>query len=384
MRLILYVSSSLTVMAAAALAPALPAMEEHFAGTRALSFQISLLLTLPALATAIAAPLCGFLTDRSGRDRALVLALWLYAIAGGAGAAFDHLPAILVTRAMLGVAVALIMTSAMGLVADYFSGDVRRRTLGRQAAWTAVGGVLFPIAGGVLAEASWRAAFLPLLVAAPLAWMAHHTLPRVRRSRKTRPTVEAARTNWSAVAIPYSVAVLGMMIFNVIPLKVGFLVAGPEFSFSARMGVGVTTGLLIGCLSLFAATGSALYAMAFRWLGYRGSAAVQFALMGVSYIGAGQAQTVGTVAAWLALGGLGLGLLIPNATAWVLQRSPVARRGLMLGGLTTAIFGGQFLAQFLAEAFDATLGIRGVFVATGGFSVAIAVLVPLLVRRQTS
>jgi len=121
------VSSTLTVMAGAIIAPALPEISRNFSYLSNAEFLSKLILTLPALMTALFAPVAGYFTDRSGRKRVLLFSLILYAIAGTTGAYLSSIYLILAGRALLGMAVGALMTSVVTLIGDYFDGIERSR-----------------------------------------------------------------------------------------------------------------------------------------------------------------------------------------------------------------------------------------------------------------
>ena len=121
----LLLASTLTVMAGATIAPGLPAMKAAFAAEENADFLVRLVLTLPALFIVLGAPLAGFLIDRFGRKRLLLFSAILYAAAGSSGFFLNSLMLILIGRALLGFAVAGIMTSVTTLIADYFTGVAR-------------------------------------------------------------------------------------------------------------------------------------------------------------------------------------------------------------------------------------------------------------------
>lgn len=157
--------STLTVMSGAVIAPALPAMEAYFAEVAHAALLTRLVLTLPGLAIALSAPVAGWVPDRWGRKRLLVAAIVLYGCAGGGGYVLDTLPALLVSRVLLGLGVAALTTAVTTLIADYFEGDVRAAFLGLQASFMALGGGVFLSVAGVLAAFDWRLPFLVYLAA---------------------------------------------------------------------------------------------------------------------------------------------------------------------------------------------------------------------------
>ena len=135
--------TSLTVIAGATVAPALPGIRNYFAATPHVDLLTRLLLTMPALTIAISAPGIGWMLDRFGRRRILVGAIILYVIAGTSGIYLSSLKWILVGRAILGISVAGTNAAAITLIGDYFEGPERNRILGYQGAFAAFGGFVF-------------------------------------------------------------------------------------------------------------------------------------------------------------------------------------------------------------------------------------------------
>ena len=122
-------------MSGATISPSLPGIQEQFSGTANAELLTRLVLTIPALFIAVCAPLAGTLVDRLGRKPVLLYSVILYGLSGGSGFVLSNLYTILAGRALLGVAVAGVMTSATTLIADYYVGEERSRVLGIQAAF---------------------------------------------------------------------------------------------------------------------------------------------------------------------------------------------------------------------------------------------------------
>jgi MFS family permease len=140
-RLTLLGASSLTVMAGATIAPSLPELARHFADLPDAELLSRLVLTIPALAIAVMAPLAGYIIDRFGRRRMLIGGIIVYAIAGASGLWLDTLGAILVGRVVLGATIGAVMTTSITLISDYFVGPARERFMGLQTACMGLGGV---------------------------------------------------------------------------------------------------------------------------------------------------------------------------------------------------------------------------------------------------
>ena len=150
--------SLLTVMAGAAMAPALGAIKEHFSQCSPMTVQ--LIVSLPALfiilTTFAFRPLC-----RLMRTRTLALAgLTLYVVAGAGAFFVDDIALLLVLRALLGVSVGMIMPLSTGLLSFYFPPEEQSRLMGLSAAMNQMGGVVATLLAGVLAAVEWHYAFL--------------------------------------------------------------------------------------------------------------------------------------------------------------------------------------------------------------------------------
>ncbi|MBQ8703355.1 MAG: MFS transporter [Bacteroidales bacterium] len=153
--------SLLTVMAGAAMAPALGAIKEHFSQCTPMTVQ--LIVSLPALfiilTTFAFRPLC-----RLMRTRTLALAgLTLYVVAGAGAFFVDDIALLLVLRALLGVSVGMIMPLSTGLLSFYFPPAEQSRLMGLSAAMNQMGGVVATLLAGVLAAVEWHYAFLVYL-----------------------------------------------------------------------------------------------------------------------------------------------------------------------------------------------------------------------------
>ena len=179
--------SLLTVMAGAAVAPALGLIQEHFADSdRSL---VQMIVSMPALFIALTnlflfRPLC-----RRFRARTLLLlGLILYTVFGCAAGLFDSIPLILICRALVGVGVGIIMPLSTGLISFYFTRDKQAPLMGFSSALNMMGGVVATLIAGGLAMISWRLSFLVYLlglisIILCLIWMPNE---KVYDSRQTK------------------------------------------------------------------------------------------------------------------------------------------------------------------------------------------------------
>lgn len=154
--------SLLTVMAGAAIAPALGVISARFAGSYPLLIQ--LIVSLPALFIILTNLVFPWLC-RLMKTRTLALTgLMLYVVAGAGAFFVDNIWILLVFRALMGVSVGMIMPLSTGLLAYYFPPEEQAGLMGLSAAMNQMGGVVATFLSGVLAGISWNYAFLVYLL----------------------------------------------------------------------------------------------------------------------------------------------------------------------------------------------------------------------------
>ena len=150
--------SLLTVMAGAAMAPALWAVKAHFTGKPDLLIQF--IVSLPALFI-IVTNLCFPLLCRVAKTKSIAVAgLVLYVVSGTGAFFLEDISAILILRALLGVSVGTIMPLSTGLLSYYFPPEDQSRLMGLCTAMNQAGGVIATLSAGVLAKVGWNYTFL--------------------------------------------------------------------------------------------------------------------------------------------------------------------------------------------------------------------------------
>src|SRR5215203_4847583 len=203
--LVLLFSSCLAVLGAVLLAPVLPRIQDAFADTPGVEALTPIVLTAPALVIGLTATFAGRIVDRLGRKRLLVGALVVYAFAGTAPLWLPSLELIVVSRVLVGLTEATIMTCCTTLLADYFHGSLRDRYFGLQVVFTTVAATLFFALGGALGAQDWRTPFWLYAVSLPLAFLAARYVwqpaPQALRRTGTLPPLP-----WRRLAPPVGVS----------------------------------------------------------------------------------------------------------------------------------------------------------------------------------
>jgi MFS family permease len=377
-KITLLLASSLTVMAGATVSPALPATKQYFASAIAnvdtLTTLVKLIVTLPALLIAIGSPIAGLIVDRFGRKPLLLVSTLLYGLAGCSGLYLDSLTAILAGRALLGLAVAGVMVSATTLIADYYSGPARAAFMGLQAGFMGLGGVVFLTLGGIFAQQNWRYPFGIYLFAWFIVPLILVFILEPDRSAASLPKETASVADTlpqsmpvGVVAIVCSLTTISQIAFYLIPVQL------PFFLEALVQAVPSQSGMAIAICTLCSAIASVTYGKLKQRMEFVTFLPLIFGLMGVGYLLIGQSANWAQVLVGLAISGLGLGILMPNMTVWLSSAVPEAMRGRALGGLSAAMFLGQFLSPIVTQPFVKVAGLGAVYAITGGFLAIVAI-----------
>ena len=154
--------SLLTVMAGAAVAPALSVIKEAFAGESQLLIQ--LIISMPALFIFLTNLIFPKLSQKLGSKTLLMIGLGLYIVGGVAAGCFSNIYLLLCMRALVGVGVGIMMPLSTGLLAYYYPADRQAQLTGYASAMNNLGGVVATLIAGALSTLNWRAPFLVYLM----------------------------------------------------------------------------------------------------------------------------------------------------------------------------------------------------------------------------
>lgn len=136
---------------------------------------ISWVLTSYMMAAAVFMPLTGFLTDRFGRKRLLLVSVGGFVVSSGLCGVAETLPEIVIFRTMQGICGGPLAPLSQAFIIDTFPLEERGRAMATWGMGIMLAPILGPTLGGYLTEAfSWRWTFyinLPVgLASLLLAW----------------------------------------------------------------------------------------------------------------------------------------------------------------------------------------------------------------------
>lgn len=308
-----------------------------------------ILLSIPALFIILAAPLVGWLSDNVGRKGLLNSSLLIFGISGASGYFADSFFFMFMGRAILGLSIAGIKTATVAMIGDYYEGSARNKVIGWQGSAMKIGGVVFMLLGGFMANFSWQTPFLGYLLAfvlLPSGLIAlSESLPTVKASQAREAGERLPGVPfWPAVYVFVS-AFLASGLFFITPVQLPFYLHNVFTASPFEMGAAIAVGNTVGALI------SLVYYRFRRRMNFVAIYAFIYLAMAVGYFVVALAPSYTLALLGMVVAGFGFGLYVPNHCAWILSIVSPQRRGFGVGLVTTAMFLGQFSAPILVQPF---------------------------------
>jgi MFS family permease len=187
-----------------------------------------LLYTLTLLASGMGGVLFGFLADRVGRKRALMLSILTYSICSFASGLSTTVLILAVFRFILGLGMGGEWNTGATLVAETWPDELRAKAISVvQSSW-AIGFALAALVSGiVLRYASWRYVFfvgiLPALITLWIQnrvpesemWEEHRRLRLIHEGQKLEPQGTQGNTSFLAIfRAPYLKSTIALLLLN--------------------------------------------------------------------------------------------------------------------------------------------------------------------------
>ena len=365
----------LPIVAIVAMFPAVPAMIAHFAKDPAAMTKVPAMVSAPGLTIAVLALFAGWLVDRFGRRKLMLVSTLLYGFVGSIPFFLDSIDQIYASRLALGVAEAAILTTLNTLVGDYWDEKGRRF-------WLTIQGLVGPflasgviLASGYLTGVRWNGIFLIYTVGfvAFLASLAFLYEPASDATARKMLGIDENRESfpWASVLTFGLVTLVGSSLYYVFIINGGLV--WQEIGIMDSASIGRLTTLP----SLFVMAGAGLFWVTGK-LGPRWQLSIMFALLGVGLASIGLIHDWRGMVAAMAIQQTGAGMAVPCLIAWAQTHLPFAHRGRGMGIWTACFFFGQFSSPLLVSLLrQATGHMQGAFLVAGlvGLVCAVGVLV---------
>ena len=375
---VILASSTLTVMAGSIVAPVLNLMRE---GLNVDPTYVGLIITTHGLFIALFSPLMGSLIDRVGPKWPFAMGLLLYGLAGGSGLLIHSFWRLIVSRAILGVALAAFYNAITVLILSLYEGAERNRVMGWRGSTNSLGGIIWPLIGGFLGQFSWHHSFAVYLIGLPMGLLAFITVPKIRAESKAIQTKEKTVMNVFREK-PVLLAIYGFMFLTNL-LLYALIIFLPQ----RLEKLAITDPFYIGLFFSAMVFSSGVISFNYGWvkskLSYQGILVLALALWTIGFTVVSQTSMVPLILTAIALFGIGMGIIMPTIPLWIGDTVPVSFRGRFSSYIGTSGFMGQFLSPILFAPVLILLGLTGIFLLVAGVCGVLFIIALLIYRRSS-
>jgi len=317
------------------------------------------MITLPSLAIAIFAPFLGHYINKIAKKKATIIGLLLFSIFGTAGLYLNSIYAILFSRFLFGIAIAILMIVSTSLVGDYFKDEKRHAFMGLQSAFIAIGGIVFIVGGGILSDINWRYPFaIYALGFIVLIFVIKYLAEYKGSANATQEDEHLLNHNLWYI---YFLAFILMLVFYILPTQIPFLIVNV---FHAS---GTLTGEIIAIAFIFNAAGALAFAKLKKRFRFSQIYIIGMSILALGFFLIGFVSNVHLFFLTSPIVGFGGGVLMANMTAWMLSVAHHTKRVKSSGYLTSALFFGQFFSPLFTHPFVKYFGVQHFFIASGIF-----------------
>ncbi len=366
---------SIATMCTGLVAPILPKIAREYTNLPHYQLVVKFIITMPHLIVLFSTPFLGFLTDKINRKYLLCSAVILYGVAGAACAFINNLYIIIGMRAILGLCMATSLAVTSTLIADCLKGDERSMITGLQTTFFSIATSSMSILGGIVGDINWHYNFFLYLlptIMVPFAWKylyePRNNAEYIKHKEGEKIINDGIVQNNFAISSIYLIAFINMAFYYMIPLQIPFLL--DEIGMNSKEISVVLTVETLSC---------AFFASKYKkWKKNRSFitlCTLAFSLMALSYIIVGITNSYFLIIIAMIVYGVGMGIMMPNNSLWLTYSIGQKNRGIILGGIHTAVYSGKFLSAIVLYPLIRYTSLRLSFVCASFTMIGIAISV---------
>ncbi len=357
---VIITSAKLTAMTGSIIVPVINFMRDEFGVDPA---SAGFIVTVHALFAALFYTYFRNRVQTIGTKKMLATGLLFYGVCGGSGLFIQSYSLLVVTRALLGIALAAVYVSTTAILNLYTEEEVNNLR-GLRGSSTAFGSINWPVVGGFLGVFSWHYPFALYLLSIPLAFLIMRVVPEIdirenenENENESKETEESVNPISRSKPIIYSITVLENILLFTILVFVPPLLEKMNISYYS-----VLSPFYIGFLIIFMMISSVLGSSLFLKTREIPPNIIIFLTLGlwtVAFAALFQGNTLIIISSLL-LFSIGQGLYSPVVGKMINDFSPDGVTHSRILGLA-----GQFLAPLIFYPAVLFSGVTEVFLAAG-------------------
>ncbi len=343
--LIIIFINMLPMMAIITLVPIVPAIIGHFKDVPNIQTLAPMVLAAPGLCVALLSPYAGYLSDKIGRRKLILIFILLYGIGGVLPFFIQSFPLLLGSRLVLGIGEAFVLTIGSALWGDYFEEEARKKWIVVQSiTGTFLAALLLSLSGN-LATNGWNYPFLVYGIAFVIFISALVFIYEPATTQKGQSLENQSKTKLSTTLV-------ATLMGTTFVAAIVYFIYTLHFSLVLDT-IGVKDQAKIGNYSAIVSMGAPVGALFYRLFSKKSinhQLTIMGLLFGMGYIGTATITTETPILVAAFIAQMAVGMTFPVLMPWSLSKLPAEHRGRGMGFWTTSFFLGQFVSPLVLSA----------------------------------
>lgn len=334
-----------TVMAGAAISPALGLIAAHFKDADPML--IKLVLTVPSLMIIPFSFLSSYLTKKLAKRTIVLAGLAIYVV-GGVGAQFSNaIEVLLAFRLLLGAGVGLVMPLSFTLISDHFQGKERTKMMGYNTAFSNLGGIITMLLAGYLAAFNWRVPFNVYWLGLVIFVLVLFYLPK---NEPLKPKVGEEKAKMPLSVYGMALAACGVMLaYYAIATNMALYLEQSQLGSSKTAGIVMSFTTIGGMI-----TSLILIRLQVLFKKYLMAAAIL--AMGLAFTVLAVSHSIPIILLSVCVVGFGQGIIFPLINVKVLGNIDPRLSDRVISIVSSMIYVGQFLSPVVLDSIGRVSG----------------------------
>lgn len=341
-------TSVLTIIATAAIGPALSVIDTQF--TSASPLLIKSIVTIPALICIPVSLISNRISNHIRKKYLLIFGLILYIIGSILSYLSNNIYTLLLTRGLFGLGLGIIAPLSLVVIGDFFQGKARAKFMGYSTAVSDIGAVIAILIVGFLASLGWQNIFLIYLIGVIVLFLVIFFLPKVAPYDHSAPENKKENTNKYTSNIKlnkgvfkYSlIIILSFIVFYSVPTNMSLLIA------YKHLGTSETSSYLIALITFCAFIGAMFFHRILKVL-KESLIFFSFILMAVGFILILLSNIVLIMAIGIVISGIGFGIVVPYCLYYSAKCVHEKHTSLAITMVSTSIYVGESICPVILD-----------------------------------
>lgn len=329
--------SLLTVMAGAAVAPALGSIQKYFSDANPMV--IKMIVTLPCLFIILMNLVFPIVSKRINIKTTALIGLTLYTFGGVLGAFVNDMSVLIFSRVLLGMGVGLIMPLSTGLLPFYFKQNEQKKLMGYSFAMNNLGGIIAMSLSGILASIKWNYSFYVYILGVFSIILVILYLPKDHISKKE------------------NIFEFGILKKKLLPIISIFLLMVAFYSYITNFSLLVTSAGIIkssgvGLVMSFQSLGAILMAFIFGYISKRFGDKIIYVGIGLFMLSFFMLYSFDNILIYtlsLLFCGSGMGIIMPYMNTSTIKNIDKETAPSIMAIVSISIYLGQFLSPMISS-----------------------------------